>query len=300
MNKSIIIHKIQHGSGGIGDFIRSSLSLYSVCKRLDLQYYIDFENNPNYYECFIVQTLPKINNKYTETIGLMNLEGHSKIIHDAINKITHIPKIYYIITNALGFESNDNINNIIDDYFNHILKPSSKTVNYIQDVYNQYGINENNYISVHVRCGDAIMEKNYNANSNHHVHKLVEIDDNEFYINLDNIIKNFKKKYHIELPVIIHSDSIYFKNKLKSLNSLYIYLDVNIAHYSAQIGPNDEQSNIQTVSEFFIIANANSIIAPTYSGFSHIASIVNKKKYYCTFWHGYYDLLHCNNIQVLS
>jgi hypothetical protein len=143
------------------------------------------------------------------------------------------------------------------------------------------------------------MEKNYDVNSCRHEHKLINIDSQEYYSYLNKIIIDFKSKYDINLPVIIHSDSIHFKNRIKRLNESFLCLDVNITHYSTEIGPNDEVSNIQTVSEFFIIAYANCILTPTYSGFSHIASIVKKKKYYSTFWIGYYDMLHCNNIYIL-
>jgi hypothetical protein len=292
-NKTIIVHKHSIHCGGIGDFIRASLSFYSLCKRLNYIYYIDFNENPYLKECFIVQQIPQEIN-FLPNENLVILDG----IYD-LNKIQPylckmiINKVYYIKTNAIGFESNDNINIIKDEFFNKILKPSIKINMFIDNIYSKYNLKNNNYISVHIRCGDHNMQTNSNHNDNR-----INLDNETIYTHYINIINKFHEKYGDNLPLIIHSDSIVFKNKLKELNTKYIFLDLDIKHIAENIGTNDEKSFVSTISEFYIISKALKIFLPNiYSGFSHIASIIEGKElltnYDCCLFH----MLNVNNIK---
>ena len=47
--------------------------------------------------------------------------------------------------------------NIREYYFTNILKQSSLVNLQIESLYNKYGLFDNNYISVHIRCGDINM-----------------------------------------------------------------------------------------------------------------------------------------------
>ena len=90
------------------------------------------------------------------------------------------------------------------------------------------------------------------------------------------------------------------KKNLINLKSEYKILDINISHISENTGAKDENSYIATIAEFYILANANIIITPyTYSGFSHIGSLINNKKIYTYLHHSYYNLINSNNIVYL-
>ncbi len=58
-NRYIVVHKHYYGGGGIGDFIRASLSFYSICKRNNFEYYIDFSVNKLLKKCFNYKKLQK-------------------------------------------------------------------------------------------------------------------------------------------------------------------------------------------------------------------------------------------------
>lgn len=294
MNSSIIIHCVKNGTGGIGDFIRSSISFYVFSKKNNLKYYIDFSNYKYFNECFELEKIPEINNYPFEELYIMNVVG--KIEDKILNKLINKSKVYYIYTNSFGFIDNQEINNYIYDYFKIVLKPSKKVENYIEKIYNEFNLKENNYVSFHLRCGDKIMCMNNEENKNL-THVLFNIDNHDEINNLKKYIEIFMNKFNLDLPIIIHSDSQILKKKLKDINDKLIIINNQIRHNSVDIGINTEESNIQTVGEFYLIAKSYCILSKTYSGFSHYASLVYNKKLYTELsHHSYYKLLNRNNI----
>jgi hypothetical protein len=297
-NRYIVVHKHYYGGGGIGDFIRASMSFYSICKRHNFEYYIDFSVNKFLKKCFNYKKLPKEiknSNLNTNTIKFFQ----EQIIFDEksfLDKVLAFPNgINYLYSNAIGIESKENILNIHKDYISNILSPKKLINDYINNIFQKYNISKNNYISVHVRCGDKhILKNDLNYFTNH---EWININDNDVYITFCNTIDKFKKDYNLDLPIIIHSDSNIFKEKIKKINPEFIILDIDVTHISEPLGPQNINSYIQTIAEFFIISKANLIYSPyTYSGFAHLASIIGNKNIYFISHHYYYDLLNFNNI----
>lgn len=302
MNKPIIVHTHFRGGGGIGDFIRSALSFYSLCKRYGYEYYISFEENPILKSCFIYKSVPteyinmdKISIRIEQKDIIFNEDFFTTKVNDIINETNNINKVICLYSNAIGIEKYENINLIKEEFLNNILIPSVSVQNYINLTYRQLDIFNNNYLSVHIRCGDKYIEtenKQYNSKD-----KRLDIDNIEIYDKYNNCIQTFIKKYNIDLPILIHSDCNLFKKNLINLNNNYKILDIKISHISENTGSTDEDSYIATVAEFYILANANIILAPyTYSGFSHIGSLINNKPLYTHLHNNYYKLIHTNNI----
>ena len=299
MNKTIIVHTHFRGGGGIGDFIRAALSFYSLCKRYDYEYYISFEENPILKKCFIYKKLPDeyINHDKCS----IKIEQRDIILNEDIfinQAKNNINKVIYLYSNAIGIEKSEYINLIKEDFLNNILKPSKSVQDYIDLTYANLNITNNNYLSVHIRCGDKYIEtdnKGYNSKDSR-----INMDDLDLYNKYNNCIQKFKNDYDINLPILIHSDSNLFKKKLININNEYKILDINISHISENTGATDENSYIATIAEFYILSNANMILSPyTYSGFSHIGSFINNKKLYTSLHHFYYNLINSNNIVYL-
>jgi hypothetical protein len=294
LNKTVIIHKHSEKCGGIGDFIRASLSFYSLCKRYNYKYYINFDENPYLKECFEIEKIPiEFNNLSTEELIILDGIYDKNRIQPYLDKIKNI-KIYYLKSNAIGFESNENINIIKNEYFKHILKPSQKVNNLINNIYLKYNLIDNNYVSFHIRCGDANMTNNHNNVNNYD--NRINLENNDIYTYYNNIINMFYEKYGCNLPLVIHSDSASFKTKIKEINNKCIILDLDITHIAENINSN-EFSFVSTVGEFYIISKANKIYLPNvYSGFSHIASIVEGKQLFTNFDSCMFSFLNVNNI----
>lgn len=297
MKKSIVIHCVKNGSGGIGDFIRSSIYFYIFCKKNNIEYYIDFSNYKYFNECFELEKIPgNITENFSESIWFMNSIG--KTNNEIFNTIIKQPKTYYLFSNSFNYVDNKENDHYITEYFNKVLRPSKKVNNYIDFIYNQFKLKKDNYVSFHLRCGDTVMCMNDNKNKNKDKnHILFDIHNEEEIYNLNNYIEQFLTKHKINMPVIIHSDSQIIKQKLKNKNNNLIILENKIRHNSEDIGPDTDEANTQTVAEFYLIAKSYCILAKTYSGFSHYASFVYKKNIYTElFNHEYYKLFNRNNI----
>lgn len=302
VNRYIVVHRHFYGGGGIGDFIRAAMSFYSICKRNNFEYYIDFDINPNLKKCFNFRELPEeIKNLNLNTNTITFFQGQIIFEEKSFTEIVlNNPNVINILhSNAIGIESKENIYNIREDFINNILKPNNEVNNYINNTFQKYNISENNYISVHARCGDKHIKKN---NSNYVTdHEWININDDEIYRKFSNSIEKFKSDNNLNLPVIIHSDSNIFKENLKKINPEYLTIDIDVTHISEPLGPQNIESYIATIGEFFIISRANIIYSPyTYSGYAHLASILGTKKIYSHRNHYYYDLLNFDNIIYIN
>lgn len=299
LKNSILIHKHSAGCGGIGDFIRASLSLYSYCKRKNIEYYINLDENIFLKQCFEIKNYNiNINNDNDiECFSLLRGIYRRSEFEVIFDKIINNKKIYYIKTNAIGFESVKYIQEVREDYFNNILKPSSLVNLKINSLFDKYNLSNNNFICVHIRCGDFNMENRINDSKD----KRVDLDDTNIYKYYNNIINEFYKKHGEGLKIVLNSDTHIFKNNLKELNNNIITLDIEIKHVAEEIGIDNLESFVSTIAEFYIISKANKIFMPyTYSGFSHIASIIEAKPLYTYNNSGYFIYLNANNIKKLK
>ncbi len=284
MDKPTLIHKHKYGTGGIGDFFRGIITLYQICKNENIDYYIDLHENPHLNDCFVINNIP-------EHIKSIEYEEHNLIDivigcneNHLINLINYIKnnkhKIHYLLFNGYGnfdfINQNDNIRFIK----NNIISPKHNILEFSNKILSDNNLFKDKYISIHFRCGDIHMANENNSNFNNGDNRI-DINNTNTVQYYDNLIKSYIDKYNINLPVVIHSDSNYFKNKLKELNDRYIILDIDIQHVANCLGKNDTFSYISTISEFYIISNANSVVMlDVYSGFPHIACLFGNNKLY--------------------
>ncbi len=299
VEKSILIHRHKRCYGGIGDFIRASLSLYSICKRINVEYYVDFSENIFLDQAFNYKKIPDdliIDEKKVEIIKyLQNKEKFNK--EEFETKLQQDVKTYIIYTNVVGIESIENICMIREEFFKKILTPSNQVLKLMELKYKELNIKPDEYVSVHIRCGDSQIDPtNINYTSKD---KRVDMQDPNLYTKFNESIIKFKENIisDNEIPILIHSDSEIFKKNLFKMNNQYKILDFTIAHISEQVGPKDSQSFIETVAEFYILSQAKTIYSPyTYSGFPHIGSLVKNIKYYTNINNNHLNLIHTNNI----
>jgi hypothetical protein len=274
----IQIHKENNG-GGIADLLKGLFTLYNECKKRNIKYYLDLSQNKKLQKCFDLPKIPEYYKDFEcETFNLLDqIYDYEKYKELILSKTTE-PKIYYIITNCCGFgNKKEYINNINE--INNIIKPSYEINRKINFLYNQYQLEENKYISIHFRTGDHHMFNQFHNQSDQSILDNRININNDIYKKIIDKIDYMNKEYNLyNLPLIIHSDSNILKNKLKKLNNNLILLDIDIQHVSSNIGNNNENSFISTISEFFILSKASKIfMMEVYSGFSHLSSTIGNK-----------------------
>ena len=301
VNKLIIIHIHSLNCSGIADFLKSVISLYTLCKKLNIEYYIDLSYNQNLNKCFITKKIPDyIKNLDYQYINIIDKIYSQEKINEFLEIISNNPKVYYLYTNCCGFGDINEISLNIHEINKKIIYPSEFVINHINYIYSKYNISENNYISFHIRCGDYNMSNNIN-NINKHI-----FPDNRINVSIENIINineylnNLKLKYNLDLKIIIHSDSQIIKDELYKLNNNYLILDIDIQHVSNSIGSNTNESFISTIAEFYIMSKAHSIfMIKSYSGFSHMATVIGKNQLYTSNNNFLYNYLGPDNLIYL-
>jgi hypothetical protein len=304
--QTIIIHKHNTGCGGIGDFLRSALSFYSLAIRCRYGFCIDLSDNPHLQQCFITPPISThVNMKNAETIRLLRGIYSIDDMKCVLEKFKNQPAVYVLYSNAIGFEKIEDLHAIIPHFFSTIIKPSQLVIDYLNNIYATYGLQKNNYISVHVRCGDRNMCKRSNPtvwgdgdNPNRRDFRI-DVGDADVPNRYNNLIQTFIKKQDIDanVPIVIHSDSSVFKQKLHAVNPNYKIIDIEIQHIAENIGNNNLDSYVSTIAELYMIANASKIFMPNvYSGFSHLASLINQIPLYVNMNSCYFDYYNANNI----
>jgi hypothetical protein len=279
--KPVIIHVHYKFCGGLGDFFKSIITLYSYCKIENIDYYIDLSNNIFLNNCFVLKNIPEnILNSEFIMINMIDKIFSEESLYSLLKKIIYTePKVYKLASNCFGFGEKNMLLSNLDFIKKNIIYPNNIIEYYINDIYKKYNIEEKKYISIHCRCGDFYINDNKIYNDNR-----IDINNTDTVININSLINDFINKYNIDYPILIHSDSKEFKENIKKINSNIIILDLEIQHIANDLGKNNQESFISTIAEFYIISKANKIfIINNLSGFSHMASILENNNLYINF-----------------
>lgn len=271
MTQSIIIHSYNYTCGGIGDLLRSIISFYTICQNNNIPFYINFNNIPLFNACFETLNYPIPLNKTIKSYNIIGDYGGTVQIQSIIQyALQNENEIIVVYSNKIMGGINTYISKSIST-LSTVLRPSIIITNKIQELYKQYNLTEKHYFSFHLRCGDKYISTESHVGLSTDIRTHINEDNIIYY---DNLIKTVINKYKITLPIVIHSDSYVLKDKLKALNSQYIYMDIDIQHVCNNLGKNTAESYISTVSEFYILSQSCGIIMPYYSGFSYMAAVI--------------------------
>lgn len=235
---------------GIGDIIRGIIQTYIICKKLNLDFYIDFFNHPiskylnlpDYtYKDYVKNNLNKI-----------HWSGHTT--EQFINNSSEEEPIL-LMTNE-PFDDKDVTESIKEQILN-LFVPTEKFKTYYLNTLKRIGLPEY-YSIIHFRLGDDYIVRGSNNNSFEKPYK--KYIDNQ------------------EKDQIVLSDSYLFKEFLKEKNDKVMLFRTKYAYHFGR-----EDGDIKdTLLEFMIVLNSNRI--KTYSvhwwtsGFVLYPSVLKKIK----------------------
>jgi hypothetical protein len=266
----IIVHKYKINcvsveiAPGLADFLRGSIALYKMSKILGVNLLIDFSDHPGYKFLGKKNEINKSELTINEYFNTSFEFVQSKIVEQFkyTNTVCLCTNIFY-----------DNFDNILDNESRTFIDSFFKPINIIQDNIEMIKRDKNlvnNYKIVQIRTGDREIcnkledKKNYWETQRY-------IDEN-MLISINNILQTY-----VDHNTIIISDSLDLKNYLYNKYS-YKITDTNPIHFG-NIPPIcntiNEKSIIDTLSEFFLMSNAEEIICLSVyggSGFSKICS----------------------------
>lgn len=281
-----IIHYQPMGYGGLGDFLRASISLYALSKKLGYEYYIDIEQ-PFLKNCFQIHRYMSASeengNHNTNKITYLSPESlqssayvSEETIKEFFNKLDQ-NATYKFISNHYGYIQTASI---LEEYRTSVLSPSDMTCQMMNVFYERTNLNKNPetnpkpYISLHIRCGDAHLN-----GSTRNEQRINTSDINSIVSTLRSYMEEQNPEH---LPVVLHTDSLQLKHELFcNLPGQLLDTQAHIQHIGEYFGNFTQDTVLSTVAEFYFIMGAEKILSPfSYSGFSHIAAVIGEKPYH--------------------
>ena len=253
--KKKLLFRFPLTSGGIGDMIKFFVCALDAAMRYDLK--LCFLKNDNPITKYLI---PKCEHIYVDIEELDRKIvscQHCTNIEDLVNTIEDgyaiqiSPHVFYDMP----------IYDIVNKY------DISDIFKFSDDIYKMkkdHKISEE-YVSLHIRRGDKHIEASSSV-------KQVPHDSRPFdQTNFDNVVN---KLFAENKNVMLFSDSMVFKKMMSKKFDKLQCLDLKIGH-TTWTNTSDEQIK-NTVFEFYILCNSVKIIANCVSGFSKIASMINK------------------------
>lgn len=266
----VLIHSYKNGFGGLGDLIRSMFAYFVFCKLNDIEYHVDFSET-NLHYCFDNKLPDKYKNykehKKNSDIQIFNQIGSSatletrKILEYIKNNKN---KIVIIYSNIFDFVCFEELKEYTKDFIDY-LKFSNQVISRVNDLLKESELALGSYATIHVRCGDAYMEK-ININSD------TRITYNQAVMKVDKIMSFLKKRYE-EVPVLLLSDNVQLKNRNMILGTKI--LNTEIYHTTlVSISNKEIQGIVDAVAEFYIMGHSKCIVSVKDSGFSFWSSFL--------------------------
>jgi len=250
---------------GFGDFLRGTIALYKYCKEYNYKLYIDSQSHPlfkflNDNPHFIKNSIHTVEEFIPYSVG----GEYDKIEECLIDKFKS-NKSFACLTNAFYTKINGKLENwgsITDDcaaFMREILTPNNFLKKELFNAYKTMNIDmTKGYSVIHWRFGDALLiERKYSE---------------EYCINIREILIDICSKKQDKQFVFL-CDSEIMGQIIHSITPGIFYWNSKKVHLGVL---DDESAVLNTMVDFFIIANADSIISNG-SGFSNAASIIFNK-----------------------
>lgn len=281
--KVICIYDGKIKNGGLADRLRGIISVYKICKELDIEFKLIFNSpielqqflKPNKINWQITEEELNYNTNITDICYIDTLTGsdyeaakQKKWFRKELKKQY---KEFHIRTNALFSYSGD-----YSALFHELFKPSEKLQASINKHKELLG---NEYISTSFRFMNLLGDFNETAG----ICDQLPIEGKEELIGrslkqLESLHRQFPEK-----EILVNSDSTTFLEHASNLEYVYI-ISGNITHIDAQ-STNDEYIVYEkTFLDFFMIANAKKIFllrsGQMYnSGYPYAASKIYNKPF---------------------
>lgn len=252
-----IFLKYDYYHGGLGDFVRGALATYAFCKSRNLEFHIYIPSHPLRH-CFDLPLVqPETSTEFDYDIG--NTRG--ALLLERIFDTNPSEEII-LLTNAYEFVDDAEIR-VAALTFREILRPSSPVLTRVEKIYSALNVRANNYVSLHMRCGDAFM-----TDYDRYCPGDMRCEPNAALIKVKAAIDTIR--YSTSMPILFHTDNYWLREKVAALDC--ITLSTAIQH-TAQHAQNVEDY-YDTVAEFYLLGGATTIYYIVPSGFPRWAATI--------------------------
>ena len=290
MSKGTIVHSHSFNCGGMGDFFRSLISFSILCIQHDVDFRINLDHNPLFRESFSISKLHEGilsgDFEYRKNIdGLIGNPG-KEFIQDVISQAIDSGNPQVVFSNCAILGEHSVIRSGVNA-LNSFFGPSELTRSKIDYLFQKHHLVPGAFTSFHLRCGDRFMDRRFSLRRFKGVSKDDRVGSvDEAIKKYTDLLVNLAEASSEDSVLLIHSDSIEFKIKVKKKldrnrhRDKFIFFDIEPQHTHSEHGEYTVESFANTVAEFYIMAAANAIYMPVYSGFSHLAAVLGDVQLY--------------------
>lgn len=281
-------------SPGFGDYIRGTYFLLDYCERTGQQFAMiinhpisNFLQNPQCLEKNIEAHVSKFNHKdfNNATIDEHN-QIHTKLGKNNIPKLTNFlqadafvhENTAHLFTNAYPEGTNTENHK---SFVKTILEPSLNMTKYINNTLSNLKITKNNYITIHIRCGDNTFLKNSDPIFKPYTDKLIA--------HISKIFEQYRGSsddHSLDDKFLIISDNLILKTFLIKMFPFAVAVFKNITHLGE--GIKQEADKVKnTLLDFYLLSFSKKIFSfSSYghgSGFSEWCAFTYNIPYVCRF-----------------
>lgn len=240
-----IIYDFKLGNGGLGDYIRFFMQALELSIKHNLKLY--YMKNNLLLEKYIKLKYPKM--------YICDL-NNAKNIND-LNSITTLDDGgVYVITPYFFYNSINYINYNCDINVSEVFEFVDEIIHNSKNIFIE---NLSNYISIHLRLGDKFLETD----------KAFVICKEDTRVYNEEKLLNFIQSNN-DVPILFFCDNNNYKLQLKKRFNNILITQCNIGHTS--LLNTSEKQVLDTITEFYLLSNSQSIYFASISGFSLMAS----------------------------
>jgi hypothetical protein len=267
--KIIHVYQLEYTNGkptGFGDYLRGTLFLLQICDKYKLEFDIDVNNHPlsfflnkenltNYDGIIDRQEISIFENTvYIDQGKPININPN--VFINKISKLTNTPTLCLFCKEY----PYPNINSKFIKFIKDKIQPNNEMQSYIDENLKHLGLVKNNYIVIHIRCGDEYLSK-YKKMDRYYSNKIIKTS-------MRYITNNYKK-------YLIISDCNELKYLFRSVANC-VFSIKDITHLS--IGNITSENLKNTLIDFYLMSYSEKIFNISSlchgSSFSEMCSVI--------------------------
>lgn len=251
-----VVYSFEIGDGGIGDFMKFFAIFLELCIMHNIKLYLLLNNHPIHKYLKLKHSKMYINPE--------NIQGYLTNISDIESIESYL---YYIVKPQYLYTYNYSINSNITEFIKIPLNAIFEFTDEVKDGCENF----KNYISIHLRLGDAYLELNKENITCH--------GDTRKY-NEELLIKCIEENKN-NSDIIFFCDNKKYKETIKSKYDFIKITNYEIGHTGLNNTPHEHI--LYAVRELYLLTKSYHIYIVSDSGFPLVASLFNRVPYTALF-----------------
>lgn len=246
----ILIFSYTPSCAGMGDFLRAAGYMYDICKKKNIDFYLDITNPIHHFFTY---------EKYTgDTSGFTHITFRNPdpaAVTVFVDRLPTTENIIYKSNYTAIYNDTTYVNRL-----SAILRPTTNILEQFHKQLQTLALHSGGYSCIHIRFGDIMLRGAVAAWDNRAGDDLIVLNN--------RITKAFELRKHSAAQTLVISDNYTAKVELSKEYGCPL-LDIKPVHTSFT---SDIDAVRDTVLEFLVLSHASEVLIVTTSGFPYWAA----------------------------